>query len=203
MSGTPMQNGIVDIYSLIAFLRIRPYSEWKLFHTTFVVGLKKGSERKDGMRQFQALLNAILLRRLKTSKVDGVDIVKDLPEKTIEMVHAVFDQEQLEFYRALESGAITQMKKYQAEGTLGKNMANAFVMLLRLRQACLHPMLIKAIKKVGSTEEPALAKDVDDKIASNLREILNFECPVCLKTAIELSPVMPCGHHVLNPARWC
>jgi SNF2 family DNA or RNA helicase len=56
------------------------------------------------MHKFRTLLRAILLRRTKTSKIDGVDIVKGLPEKTTEVIHAVFDEKQLEFYRAREWG---------------------------------------------------------------------------------------------------
>lgn len=201
LSGTPMQNGVEEMYSQLAFLRIRPYSEWKAFHATFVMGFKRARQRKDAMRKFQAVLKAILLRRTKTSKIDGVEILKGLPGKTVEMVHAVFDEEQLEFYKGLETGAITQMRKYQAAGTLGRNFGNALVLLLRLRQACLHPRLIKEIKKAGSTEltadqQVALAKEFNEQTVMRIKEIATFECPICLDTVLNPSLVLPCGHHV-------
>ena len=201
LSGTPMQNGVEEIYSQLAFLRIRPYNEWKQFHSTFVVGFKKGSKRTDAMRKFQALLKAILLRRTKTSKIDGVEILKGLPGKTIEMVHTVFGDEQDEFYKALEAGTIAQIKKYRAAGTLGRNYHHALVMLLRLRQACLHPRLIKEIKKAGSTEltgdeQIKLAREFGEQVVVRIKEIPSFECPVCLETVLNPSLVLPCGHHV-------
>lgn len=202
LSGTPMQNGVEEMYSQLAFLRIRPYSEWKSFHTTFVLAFKRGNG-KEGMRKFQALLKAILLRRTKTSKIDGVEILKGLPGKTIEMVHAVFDEEQNELYRALETGAITQMRKYQAEGTLGRNMSNALVLLLRLRQVCLHPRLIKEIKKAGSVEltpeqQTTLAKEFNEQTVLRIKAIASFDCPICLETVLNPSLVLPCGHHVVT-----
>jgi SNF2 family DNA or RNA helicase len=153
------------------------------------------------MRKFQALLKAILLRRTKTSKIDGVEILKGLPEKSIEMVHAVFDEEQSEFYQALETGTILQIRKYQAEGTLGRNFSNALVMLLRLRQACLHPKLIKEIKKAGSMEltpeqQINLAKEFSEQTVARIKEITSFECPICFETVLNPSLVLPCGHHV-------
>jgi len=201
LSGTPMQNGIEEMYSQIAFLRIRPYSQWKSFHGTFVVGLKKASKQSASMRKFQALLKAILLRRTKMSKIDGVEIVKGLPSKSIEMVHAVFDEEQQEFYQALETGMITQLRKYQAAGTLGRNFSNALVMLLRLRQACLHPRLIKEIKKAGSTEltmdqQIVLAREFAEQTVSRIKTITNFECPICFETVLNPTLILPCGHHV-------
>ena len=197
-----MQNGVEEMYSQLAFLRIRPYSEWKPFHTTFVMAFKRGGG-KEAMRKFQALLKAILLRRTKTSKIDGVEILKGLPGKTIEIVHAVFDEEQDEFYQALETGAITQMRKYQAEGTLGRNMTNALVLLLRLRQACLHPRLIKEIKKAGSVEltpeqQINLAKEFNEQTVLRIRAIDSFECPICLEMVLNPSLVLPCGHHVMD-----
>ena len=155
------------------------------------------------MRKFQALLKAILLRRTKTSKIDGVEILKGLPGKTIEMVHAVFGEEQDEFYKALEAGTIAQIKKYRAAGTLGRNYHHALVMLLRLRQACLHPRLIKEIKKAGSTEltldeQVKLAKEFSEQVVMRIKEIESFECPVCFETVLNPSLVLPCGHHV-NP----
>jgi len=199
-----MQNGVEEIYSQLAFLRIRPYNEWKQFHTTFVLGFKRGNKRTDAMRKFQALLKAILLRRTKTSKIDGVEILKGLPGKTIEMVHAVFGGEQDEFYKALEAGTIAQIKKYRAAGTLGRNYHHALVMLLRLRQACLHPRLIKEIKKAGSTELTAdeqikLAKEFSEQVVVRIKEIASFDCPVCFDTVLNPSLVLPCGHHVTPP----
>lgn len=191
------------MYSQLRFLRIRPYSDWKSFQTTFVLAFKRGGQREDAMRKFQALLKAILLRRTKTSKIDGVEILKGLPGKTIEMIHAVFDEDQLEFYEALETRTILQIRKYQVEGTLGRNFSNALVMLLRLRQACLHPRLIKEIKKVGSMEltaeqEIALAKEFSEQAVLRIKEIASFDCPICFETVLNPSLVLPCGHHVLT-----
>lgn len=197
-----MQNGVDEMYSQLAFLRIRPYCEWKPFHSTFVMGFKRPWQRKEAMTKFQAVLKAILLRRTKTSKIDGVEILKGLPGKTVEMVHAVFDPEQDEFYRALETGAILQMKKYQAAGTLGRNFGNALVLLLRLRQACLHPKLIKEVKLAGSAEltedqQVALAKEFNEQTVARIKQIDTFECPICFETVLNPSLILPCGHHVV------
>jgi SNF2 family DNA or RNA helicase len=197
-----MQNGVDEMYSQLAFLRIRPYCEWKPFHSTFVMGFKRPWQRKEAMTKFQAVLKAILLRRTKTSKIDGVEILKGLPGKTVEMVHAVFDPEQDEFYRALETGAILQMKKYQAAGTLGRNFGNALVLLLRLRQACLHPKLIKEVKLAGSVEltedqQVALAKEFNEQTVTRIKQIDTFECPICFETVLNPSLILPCGHHVV------
>src|SRR5271170_5348494 len=40
LSGTPMQNGVEEIFSQLSYLRIRPYDDWQKFRATFVQGLK-------------------------------------------------------------------------------------------------------------------------------------------------------------------
>jgi len=93
------------------------------------------------MRKLQAVLKAILLRRSKTSEIDGKPIIT-LPPKSEEIQHVVFDEDQQAFYSALESRTKIQFNKYLRANTVGKNYSNILVLLLRLRQACCHPHLI-------------------------------------------------------------
>jgi len=203
LSGTPMQNGVDEMFSQLCYLRIRPYHEWQKFHMTFVNGFRTPHSRKGAMKKFQTLLKAILLRRTKQSKIDGVEIIKGLPKKEIAIVHAEFDEEQLEFYRALEAGAVIELKRYRDAGTLGKNISRGLVLLLRLRQACLHPRLVTEAEKVkgGSAEltveqQVLLAKEFTPQTVRRIQEITSFECPVCMDTFLNPTLVFPCGHHV-------
>jgi SNF2 family DNA or RNA helicase len=101
------------------------------------------------MRKLQAVLKAILLRRTKTSLIDGKPIIT-LPKKTEEFQHVVFDEDQQAFYKALESKTKLDFNKYMKAGTVGKNYSNILVLLLRLRQACCHPHLIHDFEEVPS-----------------------------------------------------
>jgi len=58
----------------------------------------------------------------------------------------------LEFYRK-ETQTQLQFNKYLKAGTVGRNYSNILVLLLRLRQACCHPHLIKDFGQAsGATE---------------------------------------------------
>jgi SNF2 family DNA or RNA helicase len=96
---------------------------------------------QGAMRKLQAVLKAILLRRTKTSLIDGKPII-NLPPKIEEIQHVVFSEEEQDFYQALESKTQIQFNKYLRANTVGKNYSNVLVLLLRLRQACCHPHLI-------------------------------------------------------------
>jgi SNF2 family DNA or RNA helicase len=92
LSGTPMMNGVHELYSLIHFLRIKPYNDYTRFNSEFGCLTKNSrasrATEKNAMRKLQAVLKAIMLRRLKSSTIDGQPILV-LPPKTEEIVHAV------------------------------------------------------------------------------------------------------------------
>ncbi|CZS91523.1 related to DNA repair protein RAD16 [Rhynchosporium graminicola] len=205
LTGTPMMNNVGELYSLIHFLRIRPYNEWTRFQETFGLLTKpdpsksRRSDAENAMRKLQALLKAILMRRTKKSLIDGKPIIT-LPPKTEEIQHVVFDDDERAFYSALESKTQMQFNKYMRAGTVGKNYTNVLVLLLRLRQACCHPHLIHDYEEAPANPEDAnammelaktLAPDVVNRI---LGADGAFECPVCYDVVINPKIITPCGH---------
>lgn len=206
LTGTPMQNSVDELYSLIRFLRIAPYSAFEKFNRDFSRPLKAktsyGDSKENAMRQLQALCKAIMLRRTKTSKIDGKPILQ-LPEKTIEEQHAVFSKDEQEFYQALESRAKITFNKYLKAGTVGRNYSNALVLLLRLRQACCHPHLIKDLEmETGASPETidklANAESLPADVVERIKQVEAFECPICFDAAINSLIFNPCGHPSCN-----
>lgn len=207
MSGTPMQNGVTELYSLVRFLRIKPYNELNKFTLDFSRPLKShwDEEKRRGMRRLQAFLKSLLLRRNKKSTIDGKPIL-NLPERTTESQHAEFTEDEQAFYNALETQSQLQFNKYLRAGTVGRNYSNVLVLLLRLRQACCHPHLIKDFGVSSSTTELAtadlekmakeLAPDVVARIIEqgNVNDQSRLECPVCMDIAQNATIVIPCGH---------
>ncbi|EXJ90123.1 hypothetical protein A1O3_03192 [Capronia epimyces CBS 606.96] len=200
LTGTPMQNSVEELFSLVKFCRIRPYNEWSQFSSDIARPLKNRNGNKDkAMTALQALLRAILLRRTKSSKINGEPILQ-LPPKTIKEERVTFDEDELAFYQSLESNAQIQFNKYIQRGGIGKNYSHALVLLLRLRQACCHPGLVVQSKDflqgAGNLDTDALldnAAELDQKVVSRLKEIDAFECPICMD--VDENPALfPCGH---------
>lgn len=195
-----MQNNVEEMYSLIRFCRIKPYSDFNKFQKDIGRPLKTRSENaKDkAMQQLQILLRAILLRRTKTSEIDGKPILQ-LPPKTTVEDRAIFSEDELKFYKALETQAQIQFNKYVRSGSVGRNYSNALVLLLRLRQACCNPMLIvnsKDFMQTAALEPMDLienAKELSVLVVERLKSLDSFECPVCMD-ANENPTIFPCGH---------
>ncbi|KAF4637235.1 hypothetical protein G7Y89_g851 [Cudoniella acicularis] len=202
LTGTPMMNNIGELYSLIHFLKIKPYNEWQRFNSEFGA-LTKHDGRGDvdrAMRKLQAVLKAILLRRTKFSLIDGKPIL-NLPPKTEEIQHVVFSEDEQAFYEALESKTQIQFNKYLRANTVGRNYSNILVLLLRLRQCCCHPHLITDVEQAlpaGADLTPGvmieLAKSLAPDVVGRLLATNGFDCPICLDATENPSIVTPCGH---------
>lgn len=150
------------------------------------------------MRQLQVLLKAVLLRRTKDSKIDGEPIL-NLPPRVSEKVHAVFSDDEQELYSALEAKTQLQFNKYLEAGTVGRNYSNILVLLLRLRQACCHPHLIKdySVKLNANTDELDLvenAKAFGNEVVVRLKGNSDLECPICIDAVDNPIIFFPCGH---------
>lgn len=209
LTGTPMMNGIHELYSLIKFLKIAPYHNKKEFTKTFgsltpksnrsrTAGASAKSRAMDALR---ILLKAIMLRRMKTSKLDGKPLVT-LPPKTEEVSQVEFSDDERDFYNNLEARTSITFNKYLRAGTVGKNYSNILVLLLRLRQACCHPHLNLDVEYVGHSEiseqdmnalAKTLAPDVVVRLKAQNEE--GFKCPICFDAVIDPTIVLPCGHN--------
>ncbi|KAK1992149.1 SNF2 family domain-containing protein [Colletotrichum falcatum] len=210
LSGTPMMNGVDELYSLYRYLKIKPYSEWTNFRGAFgVLFGKKGDPQAQAMRNLQVLLKATLLRRTKTSQIDGKPILQ-LPEKTEEVVYAQLDEDERKFYTDLETKSQVQINKYLRKGTLGKHYSHVLVLLLRLRQTCCHPhLLLEADDAVTEVDDnmldrvKSLSLTVVERLTEKARALENadainqgFECPICYDMMPDPTIPLPCGHEL-------
>ncbi|XP_022724463.1 helicase-like transcription factor CHR28 isoform X2 [Durio zibethinus] len=147
LSGTPIQNAIDDLYSYFRFLRYDPYASYKSFCSSIKVPITKNPVK--GYPKLQAILQTIMLRRTKGTLLDGKPII-NLPPKVIELKKVEFTNEERDFYSRLESDSRAQFKEYAAAGTIKQNYVNILLMLLRLRQACDHPLLVRGFDSNSS-----------------------------------------------------
>ncbi|KAL1837336.1 hypothetical protein VTJ49DRAFT_3979 [Mycothermus thermophilus] len=201
LTGTPMMNGVSELFSLIRFLRIRPYNNFTTFQRDFRCltprGNKNDSTRQTAMRKLQAVLKAMMLRRTKTSTIDGEPILR-LPPKTEHSQNIVFSDDERAFYRALESRSQVLFNKYVRAGTVGKNYSSILVLLLRLRQACCHPHLTEfdatAADAASDDHMIDLAKSLDQAVVERIKTIEAFECPICYDGVQDPVLAVPCGH---------
>ncbi|XP_020534009.1 helicase-like transcription factor CHR28 isoform X2 [Jatropha curcas] len=194
LSGTPIQNAIDDLYSYFRFLRYDPYAGYKSFYTTIKVPISRNS--LNGYKKLQAVLRAIMLRRTKGTLIDGQPII-NLPPKTISLTKVDFSTEERAFYTRLEADSRSKFKAYAAAGTVNQNYANILLMLLRLRQACDHPLLVKGFNSDSFGKVSAeMAKRLPNDMVNDLLNCLATSSAICnvCNDPPEDPLVTMCGH---------
>ncbi|ODQ65918.1 hypothetical protein NADFUDRAFT_12699, partial [Nadsonia fulvescens var. elongata DSM 6958] len=201
LTGTPMQNSVKELQSLVKFLRIEPYDEERKFNRDISIRLKNNDP--SAMRKLQALLKAILLRRTKFSKIDGKPILS-LPPKTITMERFKFSAAEQEYYTSLETGIANKVNRLMRNGTLGKNFSNALTLLLRLRQVCCHRSLVERVADefLDKSRVPKKRIEYCQLLTPSSKERIlttaSFTCPICMDM-IDVRNLMfftPCGHEI-------
>ncbi|KAL6553246.1 hypothetical protein OROGR_007088 [Orobanche gracilis] len=132
--------------------------------------------------------------------INGEPII-NLPPKTIELRKVDFSMEERNFYCRLEADSRAQFAEYAAAGTVKQNYINILLMLLRLRQACDHPLLVKGFSsnsKLTSSIEMAkkLHREKQNFLLSCLEASLAI-CGIC-NDPPEDAVVTVCGHVFCN-----
>ncbi|EME45902.1 hypothetical protein DOTSEDRAFT_70055 [Dothistroma septosporum NZE10] len=201
VTGTPMMNNVEEFYSLLKFLRVKPYCQWERFRLDINMPLRSQNEdfRNKAMRMLQAVCKSVMLRRTKKSTFEGKPILV-LPEKHVVVDHPQFSDDEMEFYQSIETKTQLQFNKYLRRGTVGTQYSAILVLLLRLRQACCHPHLLKdfgvaAAADLGEDQLLELAKQLEAPVVARIKETGgNFECPVCYDVTPNPAIFIPCGH---------
>ncbi|KAJ6846832.1 helicase-like transcription factor CHR28 isoform X2 [Iris pallida] len=198
LSGTPIQNAIDDLYSYFRFLRFEQLEKYHSFCSSIKVPINK--DPPNGYKRLRAVLKMIMLRRTKGTLLDGKPII-NLPPKTVSLKKVKFSNEERNFYMKLEAESQEQFKVYADAGTVKQNYVNILLMLLRLRQACDHCLLVKGCGSVSNRNaslETAKKLSRDQKI--NLLSCLEASLAICTicNDAPEDSVVTVCGHVFCN-----
>ncbi|KAI1645923.1 SNF2 family N-terminal domain-containing protein [Daldinia loculata] len=204
MTGTPFMNKAEEIFPLIRFLRIKPYSEWDAFNWEINKPLKSWNEdvHDSALRKLQALFRSITLRRTKTSMLDGKPILQ-LPALVKEEATTKFSKDQQDFYDALEQKQQLKVNEFIKAGTIMKQYSYILVLLLRLRQACCHPHLIKDFGlpegiQLSSDEMRQLALRLKPNVVRRLKAQTEFECPLCDEATESPLIIYSCGHLICS-----
>ena len=133
LSGTPIENRLLDMWSLMAFAMPGVLGSRAYFKKRF-------DKRKDSQSQnrLAARLKPFLLRRTKQQ------VAKDLPPRTEEEVYAKMEGIQRQLYKAELRRIQKALLGVDSDESVKKNSFAILQGLMRLRQICCHPGLVDA-----------------------------------------------------------
>ena len=138
LTGTPVENRLAELWSILDFLNPGFLGTPAFFQKRFATPIEKYGDR-DSLNILRSLVQPFILRRLKTDR----NIIKDLPEKQEMNVFCGLSAEQAQLYEELVNQSLTEIE--DSAGIQQKGLI--LTLLMRLKQLCNHPELIKPEQK--------------------------------------------------------
>lgn len=150
MSGTPVENRLMEFWSVMDFCNHGLLGNAKAFREEFEKPIQERSD-KHRTELFKKVTAPFLLRRLKTDR----SIITDLPEKLEQNDWAELSPEQAKLYNSVFESGMERLANFEAENSQGQFERSAEVLrlILALKQICNHPA---SYLKDGNLE-PALS----------------------------------------------
>lgn len=140
LTGTPLQNNLTELWSLLNFLMPEIFDDLEFFQSVFAFDGVGEDEAEENMIEREAsgnivsklhkILAPFMMRRLKR------DVEESLPDKKEVVMYVPMKKEQKEMYDSIVSG---ELSKILEAATGNKTQLNNVMM--QLRKCSLHPYL--------------------------------------------------------------
>lgn len=180
LSGTPMENHLGEIWSLFHFLMPGFLGSQKRFAELFRTPIEKQGDA-EALQQLRARVTPFMLRRTKAL------VAHELPPKVETVMRVELSGKQADLYETIRLGMEKTVREALNAKGLAKSQITILDALLKLRQVCCDPHLLKleAAKKVKASAKLEQLMEMLPEMLSEGRRILLFSQFTSMLTLIE------------------
>lgn len=169
LTGTPLENNLDELWALFSFVVPGLLGEHALFRKLFATPIEK-SGNEQVRRMLAQRIAPFMLRRTKD------EVLHELPPKTEIIQHIELDDAQKDLYELVRASVEKKVRQAIEEKGLGRSHIMVLDALLKMRQVCCHPALLKlkAAEKVKTSAKLDALCDLVAELVSEGRRILIF-----------------------------
>ncbi|MDD3937810.1 DEAD/DEAH box helicase [Rhodoferax sp.] len=180
LSGTPMENHLGEIWSLFHFLMPGFLGSQKRFAELFRHPIEKQGD-PEALQRLRARVTPFMLRRTKAL------VAHELPPKVETVMRVELLGKQADLYETIRLGMEKTVREALDAKGLAKSQITILDALLKLRQVCCDPHLLKldAAKKVKASAKLEQLMEMLPEMLSEGRRILLFSQFTSMLTLIE------------------
>ncbi len=180
LTGTPLENHLGELWSLFHFLMPGFLSSQKKFTQLFRNPIEKHQDASR-QQQLQQRLAPFVLRRTKEQ------VARELPPKTLMIREAELGGPQAKLYESLRLAMTKKLSALLERKGLQKSHIEILDALLKLRQACCDPRLVKleSASKVKQSAKLETLMELLEKLLEEERKILVFSQFTSMLSLIE------------------
>lgn len=159
LTGTPIENGLEDLWAQLNFVNPGMLGSLKFFRENFVEQIKlKNSDKADHLKR---LVAPFILRRHKQ------DVLTELPSLQEQIVYCKMSDEQESMYEAEKSKA----RNILMDSTRNKSI-NVLQQLLKLRQIANNPLLVDEGSTVDSGKFDEVTRSLQNVVDEDHKVLL-------------------------------
>lgn len=159
LTGTPLQNDLMELWSLMHFLMphiFQSHQEFKDWFSNPISGMVEGQEKvnKEVVDRLHNVLRPFILRRLKR------DVEKQLPMKHEHVIYCRLSRRQRNLYEDYIASSETQATLASA------NFFGMISVIMQLRKVCNHPDLFEGRPIVSSFDMNGIDAQLSSSVCS-------------------------------------
>jgi superfamily II DNA or RNA helicase len=169
LTGTPMENSLQDLWTLFDWVVPGLLGDRKTFQAVFRTPIEKQGDRASQAR-LNRRVRPFLLRRTKAA------VATELPPRTEILERVELSKPQQALYEAVRSQMDVRVREAVASKGLAASRITILDALLKLRQVCCDPALVKseAARGVSDSAKRARLRELLEELVAEGRRVLVF-----------------------------